>query len=1004
MGKFDELVDRPWTDLTLYAESIPHLLHWDLAYLWILEKQQAVRPDKWKERIEAWKYLVSLLLMDKLIIDEVPIEEPLIDYTKPFGLESVSWVKIAGIEKAVGVLSPTVLVRPLPDYRRTQLDRWQSALPDPVSQNLHDVTHLLQLAVSHLNQQPEDSFAARLAVCIRKEFNPLPIGGPPNAKQVHFPFLDRLSWSHRNDEPRLRRIGVFVRAEGDQGNLWIPRCEKCDALLTRSEAEAVVVIESDALRLNCSVCGRVNELKMSDFLVWLRDGQQAILWRRDGITSAPLKGFPPVPTNTGSDLEFRWNPGPLGGEMTRRFLKLKFPGRTVLDKSISELSYPNILVPGVLSAKYKGLPFRSNWLDAVSNIEELSAEVDSPGQRLTYRNVQIKGLPVEVDIRFGSLSIKADEGASVAMYPDPNRMPVSWKTYRTFLNGSRRSSYVIKCGGSRSILPWIAEFTNGAPTAFSVESPDSRTGVCFYSVFPIDLAQGTIAARRELNVGVDFGTTNTLIYVAPPNSNSSDIHPAQFAVQPSKLLENILWFAGENNADAGNNTTGDFLPSKNHGESRTDRYLIPTAVWELNRDVLVRWNSTAPVPGIAPTGNFKSKPEAESLRLAYLRELMFLTIPDMIKRAETLRSEIKLNLGFAFPLTFGSKARQRMNELLAALSAELVEGGCEADCFSISESLACVRAFGTPALHENFLVADMGGGTLDLALFTTSTDNQNLMHQIGSLGYAGEDYVMAFAKRRHAEAIHVWRIRDEISSGESWGLYGHDPDAQRTLEKFVGFAFEYLRTMLLAFSKGQGAAIKLVLVGNGWHLADAFSPEIENRGAPRVFKESYEHLVEKLAVPGLKLSLEDPLKDLPSSKHLVVIGALRNAWGGQGVRELNSNQSQLSRLPSGRGMQLGRAEASHKRFEWSALVGEDIPLIGFSRADLTADSAFFLDEMPPLVEPWRQHFLNLFDGTIAYATEAQIRNQVYGSIQGNPAKIGKGPLHVILEQSWKKKL
>ncbi len=1000
MGKFEDIVDRTWFDLTLYAESIPHLLHWDLAYLWILEKQQSVRPDKWKERVEAWKYLIALLLLDQLSIEEVPIDEPLINYTRPFGLESVSWVKIRGIEKPVGVLSPTVLVRPLPDYKRSFLDHWQTTRPDPVIQNPHDLLHLLNKAMVNMSAQGADSFAARLASCIRKEFNPLPTGLPPNTRPMQLPFLDRLGWSHRQDAPRLTKVQLFVKTDGDISRLWIPRCEECQALLTRSETDAPIPVESEVVVIPCPTGIHENQFNTSDFLVWLK-GQNAILWKRIGMTSAPANGFPPVPQVAGSDVEFQWNPGPLDGEMDKRFLKLRFPNRVVLEKAISEITYTSILVPGALSNDFKGLPFRGDWLDAVSNLPELNAEVDPDLKRLTYRNVKLKGLPVEVDIVRGSQSITVDPGVKIGLYPNPHQMPPSWKIYRAFVAGPNRTKYLLTSRDSARLLPWVAGLESGAPNAFAVETADGSTGACFYNAPPPSPASNIPINRREIDVGIDFGTTNTLIYVAPPNSNPINIDHENFGIRPSQLHQNIFWLSEGGADDWKGEPIADFLPGSKHGMSRKDPYLIPTAVWESPMNALIRWSSTPPLPGMTETGNFKSDPNAVPLRFLYVRELMFLTVPQMIRQAGTGRSEIKLNLGFAFPLAFGFPDRREMKDLLQSLKASLEKTGCEADNFSISESRACVRAFGKPRLNENFLVADMGGGTLDLALFTTGdSEDRNTMHQIGSLRYAGENYVATFAQ--HAQE-KIWKVRDAISSGVSSRAYGKDPAAQRILQRFIGFAFEYLRTMLAAFEQAQeNSAIKLVLVGNGWHLTDAFSPDMN----PRLFKERYENLVNLLALPGVTLYLEAPLPALPSSKHLVVIGALRNAWGGGGTRELNSDETQLSKLPAGRGMQLGKPGPSQKRFAWFDLVGGAISLTGLSLPDLKADSEFFLNEMPLLRDPWKKRLLDEFGaatvGQIPYPNEMEMREQV--NVEGDPPKVQQGPLQVILEQSWIKKL
>lgn len=1001
MGKFDELVDRPWNPLTLYAESIPHLLHWDLAYLWILEKPQSVRPDKWKERVEAWKYLVSLLIMDQLEVETKPIEEPLSDYTVPFGLRSVSWVKIRDFKKPVGVLSPTVLVRPLPDYKRTHLENWHAAAPDPQIRNPQEVAALIDLAVQELGKEDRDSFASRLSHCIKKEFNTEGISASTNATPREFQFLNRLSWSPSLQQTNLTKIGVFIRTAGEAGHQWIPRCESCNTLLTRSQVETPIVVDSENISVPCGACGHENVLRSSDFLLWVQTGQQVILWKRDGITSMPSKGFPPNPKNRGSELEFEWDAGRLGGERTKRFLIFKFPGRTVQERTVKDLTYSNILIPGELSSQYKGLPFRNEWLHAVSNITEIKVDIDVGLPKVVYKNVRVKGLPIELTIPFGSFSIKNDSDVCVGIYPNPSVMPRSWSAYRVFLAGEHRRTYSLHGEFSSGIVPWIGDFNAGVPRAFCVETDEGRTGACFLYPSREQVNQNSIAT---INVGVDFGTSNTLIYVAPQNANANNIVPGQFAIRPSTLIRNVLWIAGTPpNAMA--SSLGDFLPPATYG-SQVDPYLIPTAVWEIGTNVFIRWNSTAPVENATQRANFKSESQATSLRLAFLRELMFLTMPSMISQTGLAGSEIKVNLGFAFPMAFGFSARAEMGKLLSLLKTELEHIGCQADCFSINESRACVRAFGAPRLNDNFLVADMGGGTLDLALFTTGEDQRVALHQIGSLRYAGEQYLTAFADHGKTQSSHgVWKIRDAISNGESWRLYGRDPEAQKILDRFVGFAFEYLRTMLLAFKQDRDESnIRLVLVGNGWHLIDAFSPEIEQRGPQRVFEESYRHLVDKLSVSGVELYMSDPLPRLPSSKHLVVMGALQNAWDGQGERELDSTEPSLSRLPAGRGMELGKSDGNQKRFAWFEVLGDDVPLVGFSPSDLMSDSVFYLNEMPPLEDPWRHNLLKLFNcrnvEEIDHPTEMQIRAEIYRWIQGNPAKVGKGPLQIILEQSW----
>lgn len=1015
MSKFTEIVDTPWVNLSLYAESIPHLLHWDLAYLWILEKHPSERPDSWEERIDAWKYLVCQLLMDQLTIETVPIDPPLIDYTKPFGLETVSFLRINGIKEAVGVLSPVVLVRPLPDYKRTVLNNWRAALPDPIDRDStkHDLKHLLASAVENLQGQSDNSFATRLGSCIKNEFTPDPTGVPSHTRPVQYPFLERLGWSYRQDIPNLRNVPIFVRSGRVEANLWIPRCEKCRELLTRAETEPAIEVTSDVITLTCAYCAQPHQYGLADFLVWFREGQQVIAWKRDGITSYPVKGFPPVPIIIGNELQFQWNPGPLHGELTKRFLKLTFPGRTLVEKSISDTCYTKLIVPSSLTADFKGLPFRNDWLSAVANLELIRSEIEPHLGQVTYRNVQLNGLPVEVDIRFGSITIEADANVHIGLYPNPQQMPLGWKTYRAFAAGTNRDKYVMKGQAHRSILPWLAHFDSGAPPAFSAETQDGRNGVTFSIALPAESSQSS--GQQQVNVGIDFGTSNTLVYVAPPNSDQTTIDSHSFAIRPSKFADNIFWLSDpERVSDA---PTADFLPSATRGQASPDPYLIPTAIWVGTNGVLLRWNATPPAPGMTANGDFKSNdPTTPPLRLAYLNELMFLSVPQIIRQGAIGNWGVRLNLGFAFPLAFGFDARSQMREILHKLKISLEASGCEADCYTISESRACVRAFGSPRPNEHFLVADMGGGTLDLALFTARGDHEDpVMHQIGSLRYAGEHYVRAFADHGQED---VWKVRDSISSGESWQRYGGNPEAARILDRFVAFAFEYIRTMLLAFRHEQkDAKIKLVLVGNGWHLADALSPVRKQQSSRAVFEASYKDVVARLGVPDLELYLSksepsnepqsEQLSNPPSSKHLVVIGALQNSWNGHGRRELNYEETELPKLPAGRGMQLGSDE-KHRRFQWHDLVGDGVKLESLSLGELTADSVFFLDEMAPLGDSWRKHLLEQFRcksvEEIPYPEEPQIRGQILPSIQSPPLRVGKGPLQIILEQSWVRRL
>src|SRR5262245_61391195 len=102
-----DLLNANWENLDLRAESIPHLLHWDLAYLWVLERNPAHRPSNWHDRIEAWRRLVYAFLLGEFELVQLEVIEPLSGVLLNAGIREVKLARYNG--QPVGVLSPTVL-------------------------------------------------------------------------------------------------------------------------------------------------------------------------------------------------------------------------------------------------------------------------------------------------------------------------------------------------------------------------------------------------------------------------------------------------------------------------------------------------------------------------------------------------------------------------------------------------------------------------------------------------------------------------------------------------------------------------------------------------------------------------------------------------------------------------------------------------------------------------------------------------------------------------------
>src|SRR5574341_1517432 len=525
MGKYAEIVNSSWSEAALYAESIPHLLHWDLAYFWILERESHLRPTEWSEQISAWRYLVALLLTDQLDIEPEPIKEPFLSLTAPYGIGEVSWLKLKHEGDCVGLLSPTVLARPLPDYNRGDLRRWTQKLPHPEQHKPDVLAHFAWLAIRYFHEleqagQSKSPIPATLARILEREFKSAKeMSAPPEGAIQSIPILKQISWVHEKYASSLEPVDILVGWQSDLpvGKVYVPRCERCRAPLTRAQSAPPVEIqdESGQFFLDCGkpTCRYHNELTLSQFLVWARN-REAVVWDRQDIFPVPAGGFPPLPNISDNEIEFEWEPAQLpGGERLNRFLRFRFPaGKQLTKRKPAEIFYRKLLVPGQLG-EFTGLPFQPEWREAIENFTEVRAEPDPVGVKVAYNRINVRGLPGPINWVYGSLSLKQAPDLAVGIYPNPQVVPEKWKWYRLFLHGPERQQYRLQAPETTELLPHLAESTAGFPSLFSVSSSDNA-GVSFYNQ-PARTALPSQSPAR-LHLGVDFGTTNTVIYFLPP--------------------------------------------------------------------------------------------------------------------------------------------------------------------------------------------------------------------------------------------------------------------------------------------------------------------------------------------------------------------------------------------------------------------------------------------------------------------------------------------------------
>lgn len=1040
MGKYSDIVDSSWVDMTIYAESIPHLFHWDLAYMWILEKDH-LKPEAWESKIEAWRYLVALLLVGELDIEVEPINTPFLYHTQPYGVASISWVRLRETSQRVGVLSPAVMVRPLPDFKDSDLKQWLKTVPHPEQNRGEELAHFAGITVLRLREsQRADSFRSRLADILEREFQHRDMRNPPGGAFQTIHMLSRLFWAQEPDGPCVEPVEFVMRRAAGGVNrpelkTYIPHCERCATPLTKVQDAPPIIIEQNQFSVLCHKCAHDNTLELSKFLIWLRNRTSVVVWDQQGVLTTLDKGFPPVPTIHGIEVQFEWGPAQIGGERHRRFMRLNFPEKEITIHKISEIFYTQVLVLGDFAC-FTGLPVRPDWLDALSTETAYTPDVDVQRKRLLYRGLLINGWPEPYKWPVSAVKEAAD--LAIGVYPNTQDMPDEWKFYRTFITGETRGDYrLVTTAASRQILPWLHESADGRPQVLSVlDKMNPDIGVTYLSK-PLSRSLPE-TDPTTIFVGIDFGTTNTIVYAMRENQQGDVPNPEVHGVKPSALLAGVGWIA-ESVSTLTATTVGDFLPGKDYAADQPDPYIIPTALWEIQQQYLIRWSDDEPLDTARPHSDFKldtTPKEFYNERKAFLYELLWLVIPHIL-RTITLKVPATFKIGYAFPLALDYTARKDMNVLMRLLGESLTSSAYTFEFHSTDESHACMRAFGSPNPDDTYLIADMGGGTMDIALFkgrsvlqSGSSRNHDAAHadssygkddggmlQIGSIEFAGGDFVRALVAKK--ESTHEgrerfkWKLRDLIRQGRCHAQYGSDTTAQNILQRYTGMAFEFLRTMAASHLRNQADEINLVLVGNGWHLAEAFDSETGRRKPSHVFNEFYSNLVCDLGFgDSLKFynHRSEILHHLPSSKHLVVIGALKNTIKNASV---DYDEMMPSKLPAGRSLEIKVNDAVRrvKKIEWYDLVGEGVLWRDFTTEELTgmdSEYSFNLDDMPPLRADWLRYLLGLFKvksaSDIPYPDKPALREQVQRNIQNKPPRLFKGPLQIIIERSWKDKL
>lgn len=986
--RYEQLVDENLANQELLPESIPHILHQDLAYLWMLSLAPEHRPGIWRERLATWKDLLALFLLGELKLERVDVSRyPIGGLLSEAGLDSFHWLKTrvapTSDEQArvVGVTSSTVIVRPLPTFTTelaAHIQRTHAARKRP-----DELRHFVALVNSRLR---DEGHQLELKKILHTEFAFDPERDLRSTSGTHLelPFLKRIGWAGRSE---FESVTLYVR--GDSRSAWAPRCSQCRAFLTNRENESPVVIQEQAetLSLVCWKCNAETQIYLSEFLIWNRVGGQPVVWISDDAT----RRRPPGPEIDGIDVTYRWNAAELLGETERRSLTLRFPGRSPRAVNVEDCFFRTFVVLGKRE-EFKGLPIRGEWVDALAD----GAEVLRSGIRWREHSVEfslrLRGLPDTLRVqRSAPAFVEEHATAALGVFPDPEAVNAEWKMFRAFLANAPSNFVTTPSNGWSQMLPTLMESKGGLPQSVTVQSAaDKGTGCTFLLTSVV----GTSTRGRSV-VAVDFGTSNTLVH-----ASTAQNAPERNAVDPGAAADVTLWHGG---LPSGGDPAGPFFPAT---RDVSDRCLIPSALWTSDSIRLIRWSSTPPALGLRPVTSFKwdrrdIDEDRSDLRRAYLDELLFLTLPVISKRLGVRLSAI--DLGVTYPLAFDHQQKERMRTLLddVASDARRLMGISIESTYTISESAACVEAFGAPAEDETYLIADMGGGTLDVALVRIVNDDRGGVKpdvkQIGSLRLGGEEFIQALARSRKGQSdIEGWNIRDAVAEGTADTRYGRDPRVQHMLVRFIAIAFEYLRTMIDAHrANGSSESVKLLLVGNGWRLIDALDPSRRASGPDRVWSAFVNDFIRHLGSKEVDLYVDRTLR-VPS-KHLAVIGALKNATTGR--RDDLRAPSEETKLPAGRAVKFGSSVVP-----WWRLVGEGTALTEVPPSEVRVGNIDVDREGPPPTEVWKKKMaltfgVNSFDD-IPHPSVPAMRERLARGLRQTGPTLAVGPLQVIVEDTW----
>jgi hypothetical protein len=765
---------------------------------------------------------------------------------------------------------------------------------------------------------------------------------------------------------------------------FVPRCSVCKKILTRGENAEPVQVRSEILTLRCQN-GHDSHFELKSFFLWHRQlpggGHEYVAWKdRDGFISPdPEPYYPPdvEPDADACTAVFRWNPGEVEANLDRT-LKLHMDGSLRLAEVRRDVFYGRLLHPGQTGGAFKGLPVRWDWRDAWEGCSQSSLA----NEAVHFTGSKIRGLHFRFNVTY-QINLVPEPLLGAGIYPKP--LHSNWRKYRLYLAGAAASRYKIQAGGR--LLFGAAVEMEGWPDWVAIEAANGSAGVS-YSLDANRPAEPE-HPLGAVEIGLDFGTSNTVIYVR--DSNEAGLSSERHGIRPCDLREEVYWLAQPSE------TTAEWWLPGEAGAANGDPYLFPTAVWGSSNAVCLRWSQQAPPGAGAAKHGFKWDERLENLsplRQKYLEEILYWALPMGLRRLSAAAALVPIHLSIAYPLAFSYQQRARYTALLKdVIKSVQAWSGHDVNWFSVNESLAAVRALGSVNADILVLVADMGGRTLDVALFEPQrADQPHKIHQLGSLDLGGELLLQRLAAGDDAA---YWRYRGKIQDGRAAEL-GTNPAAKEALRRLHYLALEFIRTMMAAVRHERPElnekALRVLLIGNGWRLRDI------EAGAANPKKHLDEWATRRLGEMGVVRGelWSGDLPDVYAAKHLVAVGALKNSRDPQRNELADDDEGARSRLPSGRHVEF---RGTGDVWDWWTMAGDGGRTFANEGAARVGDVHFELSSGPDCPNLWQQAIQDLVGDL---PREDEMREWVRQGVDRE--HLWKGPLQLLIENYWGKRI